>query len=84
MPISAIQESDPVIYKYSHVLSWEIIFFWFVLCLCRAAPTAYGGSQARGPIGVVAAGLVTVTAMLDPSHIWTYTTAHGNARSLTH
>ena len=26
-------------------------------CLFRAAPTAYGGSQARGPIGAVAAGL---------------------------
>ena len=34
----------------------------------RPTPTAYGGSQARGLIGAVAA---------------TYTTAHGNTRSLT-
>ena len=27
-------------------------FFFF--CLFRAAPTAYGGSQVRGPIGAVA------------------------------
>ena len=25
----------------------------------------------------------TATATLDPSHVWTYTTAHGNARSST-
>ena len=32
-------------------------FFFFFFCLFRAAYTAYGGSQARGPIGAVAAGL---------------------------
>ena len=32
-----------------------IIFLSF--CLFRATPTAYGDSQARGPIGAVAAGL---------------------------
>ena len=32
------------------------LFFFFFL-LFRAAPTAYGGSQARGPIEAVAAGL---------------------------
>ena len=32
-----------------------IKFFFF--CLFRAAPAAYGGSQARGLIGAVAAGL---------------------------
>ena len=26
----------------------------------------------------------TATAMPDPSHIYDYTTVHGNARSLTH
>ena len=30
---------------------------FFVFCLFRAAPVAYGGSQARGQIGAVAAGL---------------------------
>ena len=36
------------------------VLFCFVFCLFAiswAAPTAYGGSQARGPIGAVAAGL---------------------------
>ena len=32
-------------------------FFFLVFCLFRAAPMAYGGSQARGPIGAVAASL---------------------------
>ena len=31
------------------------IFFFFVFF--RAAPAAYGGSQARGPVGATAAGL---------------------------
>ena len=38
----------------------EFGFFFvclFAFCLFRAVPTEYGGSQARGPIGVVAAGL---------------------------
>ena len=36
-----------------------ILFFFFLVFLLFlwAAPTAYGGSQARGPIGVVATGL---------------------------
>ena len=54
-------------------------FFFFVFCLfvvvivvvaiSWAAPAAYGGSQARGLIGAVAAGLCH---------------SHSNARSLTH
>ena len=32
-------------------------FFFFFFCLFRAAPTAYGGSQARGPVGAVATSL---------------------------
>ena len=31
--------------------------FFLSFCLFRAEPTAYGGSQARGPIGAVATGL---------------------------
>ena len=31
--------------------------FFFVFCPLRAAPMAYGGSQARGLIGTLAAGL---------------------------
>ena len=55
------------------------------VCLFRAAPKAYGGSQARGQIGAVANGLrhshSNARAKL---HLQPYTTAHGNARSLTH
>ena len=32
-------------------------FFFFFFLLFRAIPVAYGGSQARGQIGAVAAGL---------------------------
>ena len=33
------------------------VLFCFVFAFFRAASMAYGGSQARGPIGAVAAGL---------------------------
>ena len=33
------------------------LFFLFLFCLFRAAPATYGGSQARGPIRAIAAGL---------------------------
>ena len=32
-------------------------YFYFIFLLFRAAPVAYGGFQARGPIGATAAGL---------------------------
>jgi len=41
-------------------MSWMtalFFFFFFFLVFSRAAPAAYGGSQARGLIGAVAAGL---------------------------
>ena len=34
-----------------------LLFFFFFFGLFRATPTAYGGSQARGLIRAVAAGL---------------------------
>ena len=74
------------------VLLWDenyvpfIIFLCFCLfAFCRAAPTAYGGSQARGRIGAVAAGLhQNHSNVCNQAASATYTTAHGNARSLTH
>ena len=36
---------------------YSILFFIFLLLLFRTAPEAYGGSQARGQIGAVAASL---------------------------
>ena len=37
------------------MLSFGVFWFWFLLF--TAAPVAYEGSQARGQIGVTAAGL---------------------------
>ena len=61
-------------------------FFFFFFCLFRATPAAHGGSQARGLIGATSQSCQSI---LQPQQlgIWamseTYTTAHGNARSLT-
>ena len=59
-------------------------FFFLSFCLFRAAPVAYGGSQARGPIRAVATSPATATATPDLSLSSTYTTAHSNPGSLTH
>ena len=65
-------------------LSCLFIFYSYFL-LFRAAPVAYGSSQAKGLIGAVAAWYMPQP---QPHEIWassaTYTTAHSNARSLTH
>ena len=55
-------------------------------CLFRAAPAAYGGSQGRGQIRAVAARLHHSHSHTgsEPRRPETYTTAHGNAGSLTH
>ena len=50
----------------------SLIYFFLiflVFCLLRAAPAAYGGSQARGLIRAVATGLTRATATSDPSCI---------------
>ena len=60
-----------------YVRKWLVIFtlplngnfFFFFFCLFRAAPIAYGSSQARGKIGAIAVALPTATAMPDSSHI---------------
>ena len=49
----------------------------------RAAPTLYGGSQARGLIRATAASLQPQQRQIQATSA-TYTTVHGNARSLTH
>ena len=55
--------------RYSALFLWVWLFYFYVymsvclsVCLFRAAPVGYGGSQARGLIGTVAA-----TATPDPS-----------------
>ena len=54
----------------------------FLFCLFRATPEAYGGSQARGWIGATAMPQPQQCGIRATSVI--YTTAHGNAGSLTH
>ena len=45
-------------------------FLFFSFLLFRAAPMAYGSSQARGPIGAAAAGLHHSHSNSNPSCIW--------------
>ena len=70
---------------------FELVFvfcFFGFFCLyafSRATPAAYGGSQAKGRIRAVAAGLRQSHSnagirAVSPTH----TTAHGNAGSPTH
>ena len=73
-----------------------IFLFTYLFLLFRAAPAAYGGSQARDRIGATAAGLhysQSNSGYLCPPQPQqhqiqaasvTYTTAPGNTRSLTH
>ena len=69
--------SDPDIHLFLFFLS----FFFF--CLFRATLVVYGISQARGWIGAVAAALCQRYSNTRSS-ILTYTTAHRNARFLSH
>ena len=62
------------IYVYNTYTGW--VFFPVFFVFSRAAPEACGSSQARGQIGAVATRIWATSA--------TYTTAHGNTRSLTH
>ena len=62
-------------FSYYFFLSF---FFFF-----RAAGTAYGSSQARDWLGATAAGLHHSNARSE-LRLAVYTTAHGNAGSLTH
>ena len=57
--------------------------FYFIL-LFRAPLAAYGNSQARGPVRDVAASLCQPQQYQIPAVSATYTTAHGNAGSLTY
>ena len=57
--------------------------FSLFFCLFRASLEAYGGSQARGQNGAVAAGLCHSPTRSRVASV-TYTTAHGNDGTLTH
>ena len=58
-------------------------FFFLYLLFMRATPTAYGSSQARGRIRAAAAAHITATETQIWAESVTYTTAQGNAGSLT-
>ena len=67
----------------------EMSVYLFIVFHFRAAPVAYGGSQARGPIRAVVAGLrhshSNVRSELCLQLVSaTYTTAHCNAGPPTH
>ena len=47
-------------------LNWWVFFLCVCMCLFRATAVAYGGSQARGPIGAY----TRATATPDPSRIF--------------
>ena len=55
------------LFIYLFIYLFYLLFF--LLLLCRTALVAYGGSQARSLIGVVAAGLHPSHSHADPSCI---------------
>ena len=56
---------------FSFFCLFVCLFVFVFFAISWAAPVAYRGSQARGPIRAVAAGLhTTATATLDPSRIF--------------
>ena len=60
-------------------------FLFFLFAFSRAAPAACGGSQARDLIGAVAVGLRQSHSNVGSGAASAaYTTAHSNARPLTH
>ena len=63
-------------------LFWGFLFVC-LFCLFRAALMAYGGSQARGLIRATAEPPEPQKCQIGATSA-TYTTAHGNTRSLTH
>ena len=58
-PLPGQFHPKPCHHMYAKDLHFHIFlyFYFYFFCLFRATPTAYGGSQARGWIGAVAAGL---------------------------
>ena len=73
--------------KWQQILCLLFFIYFLFFGISWAAPMAYGGSQARGRIGAIAAGLRQShsNAGSQPSlRPQTHTTAHGNDGSLTH
>ena len=71
--------------KVTGLESYSMYGFHIAFYLVRAAPEAYGTSQARGQIGARPAGLHHSHSNIgSKSHLAANTTAHGHTRSLTH
>ena len=62
----------------------QAVFVFCFFCLSRAAPAAYGGSQARSLIGAIDAGLHQSHSNAGFKPRLRPTTAHTSAGSLTH
>ena len=77
-----------MMYRKMQESDYEVAFYFlnFSFCLFRATPVAYGGSQARSPIGAAAADLPHShrhsNGGSEPPA--TYTAARGHAGYLTH
>ena len=55
--IDKIISSDRFLLRDSFFVVVVVFLFIYLFLLSRATPMTYGGSQARGPIGAVVAGL---------------------------
>ena len=71
---------------YPCVILHRLLKCTFFFGLSMAAPAAYGGSQARGPIGAAATNRPTPEPQQHQIQATSaiYTTAHSNAGSPTH
>ena len=56
-PMVLSVDAEKAFDEIQHQFLFFFFLFFFFFCLFRAAPVAYGGSQGRGLIGTVAAGL---------------------------
>ena len=57
-------------FTWSSNLTGNFIYLFIYIYFWGATPAAYGGSQARGQIGGVAAAYTTATATWDPSRVY--------------
>ena len=63
--------NNSVTLTFAYLLnSLQIILINLFIYLFRAAPAAYGGSQARGPVGAIATTYTSTTATQDPSCVY--------------
>ena len=85
-PFQGFPESQIILPVFLFCCCCCFVFCFFFFVFSRAAPLACGGSQARGLIRAIVASLHQSHSNTESElHLRpTYTTAHGNAGSLTH